>query len=85
MDSFGENVGTETGLQIWRVENFKPVAVPKEYYGQFYVGDSYIVMDTIVEGDYKSMNIHFWLGKDSSQDEKGAAAALIAQLDEEKG
>ena len=82
MEAFGENVGVETGLQIWRVENFKPVAVPKEYYGQFYVGDSYIVMDSIVEGEYKSMNIHFWLGKDSSQDEKGAAAALTAQLDE---
>ena len=25
---------------------------------------------------------HFWLGKDSSQDEKGAAAALSAHLDE---
>jgi len=28
------------------------------------------------------MNLHFWLGKDSSQDEKGAAAALSAQLDD---
>lgn len=28
------------------------------------------------------MDLHYWLGKDSSQDEKGAAAALSAHLDE---
>ena len=72
----------ESGLQIWRVENFKPVPVPKEYYGQFYTGDSYILLSTIVEGSYKSMDLHFWLGKDSSTDEKGAAAALSTHLDD---
>lgn len=72
----------KTGVQIWRVENFKPVKIPDEFYGQFYVGDSYIVLSSIIEKDYKSMNLHFWLGKDSSQDEKGAAAALSARLDE---
>lgn len=82
MEAFGKDVGVKTGVQIWRVENFKPVKIPDEFYGQFYVGDSYIVLSSIIEKDYKSMNLHFWLGKDSSQDEKGAAAALSARLDE---
>lgn len=82
MEIFGDDVAVKTGLQIWRVENFKPVRIAPEFHGQFYVGDSYIVLSSIIEGDYKSMNLHFWLGKDSSQDEKGAAAALSAQLDD---
>lgn len=53
-----------SGLLIWRVENFKPVRIAEEFYGQFYVGDSYIVLSSIIEGDYKSMNLHFWLGKE---------------------
>jgi len=82
MDAFGDDVGVASGLIIWRVENFKPVRIATEFHGQFYVGDSYIVLSSIIEGEYKSMNLHFWLGKDSSQDEKGAAAALSARLDE---
>lgn len=33
-------------LQVWRVENFKKVEVPKEQYGQFYSGDSYVMLYT---------------------------------------
>lgn len=33
-----------SGLEIWRIENFKPVPVPKDSYGKFFVGDSYIVL-----------------------------------------
>ena len=40
---------SKTGLQIWRVENFKPVRIAPEFHGQFYVGDSYIVLSSIIE------------------------------------
>ena len=32
-----------------------------------------------------SWDLHFWLGNESSQDEKGAAAILASQLDEHLG
>ena len=41
-----EGLGTEPGLKIWRIEQFKVVPWPEEKYGTFYNGDSYIVMNT---------------------------------------
>lgn len=32
------------GTEIWRIENFQPVLVPKSEHGKFYSGDSYIVL-----------------------------------------
>ena len=41
--------------------------------GQFYTGDSYIVLATIKKADARvAYNIHFWLGEGTSQDEMGA-------------
>lgn len=39
------SAGKTKGLEIWRVENFNPVAVPKAEYGKFYTGDSYIILN----------------------------------------
>lgn len=60
----------------------KRVTTPK---GQFYAGDSYIVLYTYKKTptDEKLMyNVHFWLGKDTSQDEAGAAAYKTVELDD---
>jgi hypothetical protein len=32
------------GTEIWRIENFQPVPLPKSEYGKFYMGDSYIIL-----------------------------------------
>eukprot|EP01084_Bolivina_argentea_P039051 72180_1 len=41
-----QGVGKECGILIWRIEKFKVVAWPKKQYGEFYDGDSYIILHT---------------------------------------
>ncbi|KAM4664600.1 gelsolin isoform 2-T3 [Discoglossus pictus] len=81
-----EKAGKEPGLQIWRVEKFDLVAVPKNQYGSFFTGDSYVVLNTIKQ---KSGNLqydlHYWLGNETSQDESGAAAIFTVQMDDHLG
>ncbi|RLM64940.1 hypothetical protein C2845_PM16G19160, partial [Panicum miliaceum] len=70
------------GLEVWRIENFKPVPVPTSAHGKFYMGDSYIILKTtaLKNGSFRH-DIHYWLGKDTSQDEAGTAAILTVELD----
>mmetsp|Transcript_18299 Transcript_18299/g.28528 ORF Transcript_18299/g.28528 Transcript_18299/m.28528 type:complete len:824 (-) Transcript_18299:2149-4620(-) len=74
-------------IEVWRIEDFQKVPVPKETYGQFYDGDSYIVLYTYTEPNSTTEKyiIYFWQGNHSSQDEKGASAIFTAVADEELG
>lgn len=38
------NLTCFSGTEIWRIENFQPVPLPKSDFGKFYMGDSYIVL-----------------------------------------
>ncbi|CAH0688166.1 unnamed protein product [Chilo suppressalis] len=76
--------GEKAGIEIWRMEDFQPVPVPKNQYGNFYSGDSYIVLKTDGEAKNLSWDIHFWLGSKTSQDEAGTAAILSVNLDDNK-
>uniref|UniRef100_A0A673CBI3 Gelsolin n=1 Tax=Sphaeramia orbicularis TaxID=375764 RepID=A0A673CBI3_9TELE len=71
--------------QIWRIEGSDKVAVDPSTYGQFYGGDSYIILYNYSHGGRQGHIIYMWQGMDSSQDEIGASAILGAQLDEELG
>eukprot|EP00798_Chlamydomonas_sp_ICE-L_P013325 gene13325-19164_t len=55
----------------------------------WYAGDSYIVLRTYESPSSTSNalrhDIHFWLGKDSSQDEQASAALYATQLDDYLG
>ncbi|CAH0562697.1 unnamed protein product [Brassicogethes aeneus] len=75
--------GKKEGIEIWRMENFKPVPYPKNDYGKFFTGDSYIVLKT--SRSVKSWDIFFWLGAETTQDESGAAAILSIKLDDQLG
>jgi len=81
-----ENVGAEKGLQIWRIEKFKVKHWPKDKYGEFYGGDSYIILHT-KENDEgkKEYDVFFWLGAETSQDEAGTAAYKTVELDDYLG
>ncbi|KAJ8570398.1 hypothetical protein K7X08_037370 [Anisodus acutangulus] len=77
-----QGAGQKPGTEIWRIENFQPVPVPKSEHGKFYSGDSYIVLQTTYgRGGAYWHDIHFWLGKDTSQDEAGTAAIKTVDLD----
>ncbi|XP_049954281.1 gelsolin, cytoplasmic isoform X1 [Schistocerca serialis cubense] len=80
-----EDAGKQAGIAVWRVENFEPVAYPKKDYGKFHTGDSYIVLNTVERKGTYNWDIHFWLGKETSQDEAGAAAILSVELDDHLG
>ncbi|KAK9289591.1 hypothetical protein L1049_007747 [Liquidambar formosana] len=82
LDPAFQGVGQRLGTEIWRIENFQPVPLPKSEYGKFYMGDSYIVLQTSPgRGGAYLFDIHFWIGKDSSQDEAGTAAVKTVELD----
>lgn len=79
-------VGLTAGLRVWRIEDFQVVTWPRERYGQFYDGDSYIVLHSYEVGKDANKklghDIYFWLGSKTSQDEAGTAAYKTVELDE---
>ncbi|XP_057243065.1 macrophage-capping protein [Malurus melanocephalus] len=68
---------TSPGLHIWRVEKLRPVQVPEATLGVFFSGDAYLVLHN---GPEEQPHLHLWMGRDSSQDERGACALLSTQL-----
>uniref|UniRef100_A0A2P2J513 Gelsolin-like domain-containing protein n=2 Tax=Rhizophora mucronata TaxID=61149 RepID=A0A2P2J513_RHIMU len=86
LDPAFQGAGQQPGTEIWRIENFQPVPLPKSEYGKFYMGDCYIVLQTTSGngGAYK-YDIHFWIGRETSQDEAGTAAIKTVELDEMLG
>ncbi|XP_076447812.1 gelsolin-like protein 2 isoform X2 [Babylonia areolata] len=78
-----QGAGQEVGLKIWRIEKFEVKDWPEEDYGEFYNGDSYIILNTYKDEETEELNydVHFWIGKNSSQDEYGTAAYKTVELD----
>ncbi|XP_051026474.1 advillin [Acomys russatus] len=82
LSSAFRTVGNDPGIITWRIEKMELALVPLSAHGNFYEGDCYIVLSTRRVGSLLSQNIHFWIGKDSSQDEQGCAAIYTTQLDD---
>ncbi|XP_064999503.1 villin-2-like isoform X1 [Musa acuminata AAA Group] len=82
IDPAFQGVGQKVGTEIWRIEDFQPVPLPKSDYGKFHSGDSYIILQTSSgKGGAYLYDIHFWIGKESSHDEAGTAAIKTVELD----
>lgn len=82
--------GVKVGIQIWRIEQFKVRPWPKNKYGKFHRGDSYIILNTYVKNpevnpDKLAFDVHFWIGESSTQDEYGTAAYKTVELDDKLG
>ncbi|RMX63734.1 hypothetical protein DD238_006349 [Peronospora effusa] len=73
-------------VTVWRIEELAKVGVPKEQYGHFYNGDSYIVLHVVTPSSGKPTQvIYFWQGRSSTTDEKAASAILSTFLDDSLG
>ncbi|GMH23741.1 hypothetical protein Nepgr_025584 [Nepenthes gracilis] len=82
LDSAFQGAGQKAGLEIWHIENFRPTPVNKSSHGKFFTGDSYVVLKTTaLKNGALRHDIHYWLGKDTSQDEAGTAAIKTVELD----
>ncbi|XP_068092060.1 villin-1-like [Hyperolius riggenbachi] len=79
------NINRKPGLQIWSIEKMKMVPLPEKAYGSFFEGDCYIILFIKQTATGSSIDVHYWIGKDSTQDEQGAAAVYTSQLDEALG
>ncbi|GMT10753.1 hypothetical protein PFISCL1PPCAC_2050 [Pristionchus fissidentatus] len=80
MVSVYEDAGTKEGVLVWRIIKMRLTPVPMSEFGSFYSGDCYLVLKTYGT-PARSWNIHFWIGKEASNDEITAAAFEAVQLD----
>jgi len=79
-----EGVGRKPEMKIWRIEQFKVVAWDSNRYGEFYNGDSYIVLNTAkkaANSEALVWDIYYWIGSKSTQDEYTAVAIKTVELD----
>ncbi|GMF22720.1 unnamed protein product [Phytophthora fragariaefolia] len=73
-------------ITVWRIEDLEKVEVPREQYGHFYDGDSYIVLHVVTPSSGKPTQvIYFWQGRSSTTDEKAVSALLSTFLDDSLG
>ena len=47
-------------LEIWRIEDFEMAAVDPSMYGQFFGGDSYVILYTYLKNGKENYIIYFW-------------------------
>lgn len=73
------------GMLGWRIENFLLAKVKS--IGEFYTGDSYVFYHAYIKGTSKRVirDVYFWLGAESTTDEKGAAAIKAIECDDRFG
>lgn len=67
---------------MWRVEKMDLKPVPPEAHGEFFVGDTYLLLFTMAKFDY---NIHTWIGSEATADEICCAPIFMTQLDDYLG
>ncbi|XP_027018717.2 gelsolin-like isoform X2 [Tachysurus fulvidraco] len=81
-----KKAGQQPGLQVWRIEKMDLVALPENFYGSFYTGDTYIVLNTIkLRLGSLQYDLHFWQGNVCTIDESAAAAIFAVQMDDYLG
>eukprot|EP00026_Physarum_polycephalum_P000052 Phypoly_transcript_00052.p2 GENE.Phypoly_transcript_00052~~Phypoly_transcript_00052.p2 ORF type:complete len:674 (+),score=100.69 Phypoly_transcript_00052:1462-3483(+) len=87
LDPIVAKLPEESRMTIWRIEEFEKVAHPRNMYGQFFMGESYIIhyAYTVTPGGKDQHIIFFFIGRDCPTNDKGTAAYLTVELDETLG
>ncbi|XP_071742121.1 villin-5-like isoform X3 [Rutidosis leptorrhynchoides] len=82
VDPAFQGAGRKPGIEVWRIENSNPVAVPEASYGKFFTGETYMILKTSPSksGTFR-YDIHYWVGKDASEGEAGIVAIKTLELD----
>jgi len=55
-----------SSMKIWRVEKMGKREVPKKLWGQFFSGDSYVILFSYKKSGKDMHIIYFWQGRNSS-------------------
>eukprot|EP00624_Nannochloropsis_granulata_P002317 evm.model.NODE_21757_length_20200_cov_26.998911.2 len=85
IDPAFQGAGRAPGLELWRIENLRPVK-QEAVTGLFFKGDAYILLATTQKkSNALQHSVHFWLGSEASQDEIGVAAFKTVELDDSLG
>ena len=50
-------------MKIWRIEDFDMVALDERLYGQFFGGDSYVILYTYNVNRKENYIVYFWQGQ----------------------
>jgi hypothetical protein len=53
-------------LQIWRIDDFKKFAIPEQQYGQFFSGESYIILYKYLQRNKDNFIIYYYQGRGMS-------------------
>lgn len=82
VDEVFRGAEVKAGLEIWCIENLRPVLVRKSFHGKFLSGSAYIVLNTAMlrSGNYQH-DIHYWVGKDAQEDDSTMASDKALELD----
>lgn len=83
-DELDSSMGGEI-VDIWRIAALDKTPLDKSLWGQFWEGDSFIVLYKYKIGSKDAHLIYFWQGRNSSTDEKATSALLAKQLDDDMG
>ncbi|XP_065660164.1 protein flightless-1 homolog isoform X2 [Hydra vulgaris] len=80
-DIFQDDVGMESGLLIWVIENFLPTPLEEAFFGKFYDGDCYIILKSeYSDAGILNHKIYYWIGQHCTLDKKACAAIHAVNL-----
>ena len=78
---FGDIENFPAGIKVWKMERFLPVRIPFHHIGRFYTKETYLLMYVNdEERGGKIVNIHLWIGRESSMDKSGGGAFRFSEL-----